>query len=125
MAQEMPLSGSPAAAVSESVRRYRQMTNVEEEEKKLLEASAAATSQAPSSLPSLPLPSTQVRSPRENYLPDYLYLHVIREGSILQRELWKDTAVCAIANAYGMTAYATSGVLEKEYANADDIMLVD
>ncbi|XP_037779788.1 uncharacterized protein LOC119576264 [Penaeus monodon] len=109
MAQEMSLSGSStaSAAVSESVKRYRQMINVEEDERVLSEASTAA-----------PL-STPAMSPRENYLPDYLYPLVIREGSILQHELWKDTAVCVIANASGTTAYATSGVLERKYEYAD------
>jgi len=108
MAQEMSLGGSSAcaAAASESIRWYRQRINVEDE-RVLSEASTAA-----------PL-STPAMSPRENYLPDYLYPLVIREGSILQHELWKDTAVCVIANASGTTAYATSGVLERKYEYAD------
>jgi len=54
----------------------------------------------------------------ENH-PDYLYPLIFREGSILRPELSRKTAVCVIANACGKTAYATSGVLEREYAHAD------
>jgi hypothetical protein len=106
MAEEVSPRQRPATvvAVPQFVRRYREMINeeMEEEERPLMEA-----------------PSVSARSPREDYLPNYLYPLLIRKGGILQHELCKDTAVCVIANACGKTAYATSGILEKEYAYAD------
>lgn len=51
--------------------------------------------------------------------PNRMYLLVLREGSILRPRLSKETAVCVVANACGKTAYASSGVLEREYVHAD------
>jgi len=51
--------------------------------------------------------------------PSRMYPLVMRQGVIIRPDLNKETAVCVVANACGKTAYATSGVLEREYAHAD------
>jgi len=51
--------------------------------------------------------------------PSRMYPLVMHQGAIIRPDLNKETAVCVVANACGKTAYATSGMLEREYAHAD------
>lgn len=88
--------------VSLGVRHQLQFAKMEGEEERNLSWTSPASPASP-----------------KNWCPHQLYPLVLKEGSILHSKLSRDMTVSVINSVCGNSAYVTSGVFEREYANVD------